>query len=45
MRRLRRFKEAIEALRKAVKLNRNYREALQELMTLTSEMFMHGERA
>lgn len=45
LRRLRRFKEAIEALRKAVKLNRNYREALQELMTLTSEMFMHGERA
>jgi superkiller protein 3 len=45
LRRLRRFKEAIEALRKAVKLNRNYREALQELMTLTSELFMQGERA
>lgn len=45
LRQLRRFKEAIEALRKAVKLNRNYREALQELMTLTSELFIQGERA
>lgn len=45
LRRLRHFKEAIESLRKAVKLNRNYREALQELMTLTSELFMQGERA
>jgi tetratricopeptide (TPR) repeat protein len=44
LRRLRNFKEAIEALRKATKLNRNYREALQELMTLTTEMFMQGER-
>lgn len=45
LRRLRRFKEAIEALRKAVKLNRNYREAIQELMTLTSELSIQGERA
>lgn len=40
LRHLRRFKEAIEALRKAVELNRTYREALQELMTLTSEVFI-----
>ncbi len=44
LRRLRHFKEAIESLRKATRLNRNYREALQELMTITSEMFMQVER-
>ncbi|HSH83172.1 MAG TPA: tetratricopeptide repeat protein, partial [Herpetosiphonaceae bacterium] len=44
LRRMRLFREAIESLRKATKLNRNYREALQELMTLTSEMFLQGER-
>lgn len=45
LRRLRRFKEAVESLRKAVKLNRNYREAIQELLTLTAEIFQQtGER-
>ncbi len=45
LRRLRQFKPAIEALRKATKLNHNYREALQELMTITHEMFMQqGDR-
>lgn len=45
LRRLRRFKEATEALRKAVRIDGNYREAIQELLSLGSEMLRHGERA
>jgi len=44
LRRLRRFDEAVQTLNKAVRLRKHFKEALSELMALTTEMFIHRDR-